>query len=304
VSSEESTTGTVEARILVPLDGSEQARSALPYARALAGAKGTIILLTVVPSSEELATENGGEPLQAALNVVAEEVRTAGQAVETQVLAGDPAQQIVAAAANGGAEMIVIGSHGRGAIDRLIHGSVADKVAREATVPVMVVRSAPAGTGPAMIARLVLPLDGSQLSEESLPLATTLSRQLGVSLNLVRAVNIAEFMPPAVGMGEAIPFDVYDQTEEELEQDARQYLDGVATKLRGQGLSVETHVLSGPPAAAIAEATRPGDVIVLVSNERTGVMRWLLGSVAEQLVHDDNVPVVLVPASEETKAAQ
>lgn len=287
-------------RILVPLDGSEQSRSALPYARALAGAKGMIILLTVVPSADELTTEGGGQPLHAALTIVAAELREAGQTVETDVVAGDPAEQIIAAGS--GSEMIVIGSHGRGAIDRLIHGSVADKVARESTVPVMVVRSAPAGTGPATISRLVLPLDGSPLAAESLPLATLLSRQLGAPLYLVRAVNIAEFMPPAVGMGEAIPFDVYDQTEQELEEEAHQYLDGVAAKLRGQGLSVETHVLSGPPAAAIAEATKPGDVIVLCSNERSGVMRWLLGSVAEELIRGDNVPVVLVPASAEAKA--
>jgi nucleotide-binding universal stress UspA family protein len=283
--------------ILAPLDGSEEARSALPYAAVLAGRNGPIELLTVVKSEQDLA--DGGEAsVQAALDAAGAELRAAGYDVKTRILVGDVPGHIVEAAANGGAYMIVMASHGRGAIDRLIRGSVADKVTREATVPVMVVRSAPAGTGPATISRFVLPLDGSPLAEQSLPVATALSRRLGTPFYLVRAVNIAEFMPPAVGMGEAIPFDVYDQTQEELEQDARQYLDNQAEKLRGEGFTVTTHVLSGPPAAAIAEASKPGDVIVLVSNERSGVMRWLMGSVAEELSRGDDVPVVLVPASE------
>lgn len=284
-------------RILVPLDGSEQSRSAIPYAQTLAGTNGALILLTVVPSADELTVDDGA-PLHAALEIAATELRQAGQTAETQVLVGDPAEQIVAAATTDGAALIAIGSHGRGAIGRLIHGSVADKVAREAAVPVLVVRAAPTETGPAAVNRLVVPLDGSTLSEGSLPVATALAKRLAVPLALVRAVNIAEFMPPAVGMGEAIPFDVYDQTQAELEQDARQYLDAQATKLREAGFTVETHVLSGPPAAAIAEATKPGDVIVLVSNERSGVVRWLMGSVAEELVHRDDAPVILVPATE------
>jgi nucleotide-binding universal stress UspA family protein len=129
-----------------------------------------------------------------------------------------------------------------------------------------------------------------------------LARRLGASLFLVRAVNIAEYLPPAVGMGEAIPFDAYDETAEELDKESRQYLDGMATKLRGEGFAVETKVLSGPPAAAISEATKPGDVVVLCSHERSGVVRWLMGSVAEGLVHSDDRPVILVPASEAAAA--
>lgn len=287
--------------ILVPLDGSEESRSALPYAAALAGPSGPIELLTVVAAEKNLA-DDGAASVRAALDAAGADLRTAGYDVKTRILVGDVPGHIVEAAANGGASMIVMASHGRGAFQRLIHGSVADQVAREATVPVMVVRSAPAGPGPASIMRLVLPLDGSPLAEESLPVATELSRRLGVPIVLVRAINLAEYMPPAIGMGEAIPFDVYDQTQEELEKDASQYLDGAATKLRGQGLTATTHVLSGPPAVAISEATKPGDVIVLVSNERSGVTRWLMGSVAEQLVRDDDVPVILVPASVEAKA--
>ena len=57
-------------------------------------------------------------------------------------------------------------------------------------------------------------------------------------------------------------------------------------------------ILFGPPASAISEVTHAGDLIILVSHERSGVARWLMGSVAEQLVRIDEAPVVLVPGSD------
>jgi nucleotide-binding universal stress UspA family protein len=121
---------------------------------------------------------------------------------------------------------------------------------------------------------------------------------LGTPLFLVRAVSSAELMPPAVGMGEAIPFELYAEAEREQEREAKIHLDGVAQRLREQGLPVASEVITGAAATAIEEATRPGDVVVLCSHERTGVMRWLLGSVAETLTREDQSPVILVPASE------
>ena len=277
--------------ILVPLDGSPEASSALPYAMALATPGTELLLLTVVRD------EGGSEAARAALESIAERARVAGHDVRTEVSVGDPGGQILATAASSGAGIIVMASHGRGAVGRLIHGSVADRVAREAPVPTMVVRAQALPPGPIGITRLVVPLDGSPLAEQSLPFAAATSRWLGTPLFLVRAVSPAELLPPAVGMGEAIPFELYEAAEKELEQEAETYLGDVARRLRDQGLPVATEVLTGAAATAIEEATRPGDVVVLCSHERTGVMRWLLGSVAETLTREDQSPVILVPAA-------
>lgn len=282
-------TETAPFTILVPLDGSPEALGALPYAEALSGAGATIELLTVIHDASEQATAEN--QLQAA----AQGPGNANVTVRTRILTGDPAAEIVEAAANGGASMIVMASHGRGALGRLLHGAVADDVARQATVPVMVIRKELEGPGPVGVMRLVLPVDGSALAEESLPFATTLAQRLGAPILLVRSVNVAELMPPAVGMGEAIPFEVYDETERQMRQDAEQYLQDVAAKLRAGGLNVTAQILFGPPASAISEVTHAGDVVILVSHERSGIARWLMGSVAEQLVRIDEVPVVLVP---------
>jgi nucleotide-binding universal stress UspA family protein len=282
---------TTPFTILVPLDGSREALGALPYALALSGAGATIELLTVIHDASEQSVA------ETQLHGAAQGLGGANVTVQTRTLTGDPAEKIVEAAANGGASMIVMASHGRGALGRLIHGAVADQVAREATVPVMVIRKELEGPGPVGIMRLVVPVDGSPLAEESLPFATTLAKRLDTPILLVRAVNVAELMPPAAGMGEAIPFEVYDETERQMRQDAEQYLQQVAARLKNSGLNVAAQVLSGPPASAISEVTHTGDVVVLVSHERSGIARWLMGSVAEQLVRLDEAPVVLVPGS-------
>jgi nucleotide-binding universal stress UspA family protein len=142
-----------------------------------------------------------------------------------------------------------------------------------------------------------VPLDGSSRAEAALPVATSISRRLGTPISLVRVVDPADLMPPAIGVGEAIPFEIYDEAEKELAQKARHYLDTVAQKLREQGLPVTTSMLMGSPASSIEEMTHLGDVVVLSSHERTGVMRWLLGSVAEKLSREDESPVILVPAA-------
>ena len=311
---EDATGAGASGRLLVPLDGSDEARTALPYAMALATPGTEIVLLTVIPAADAVTGADGGvlvpadqlsaiqgDDARTRLEIVAHGLRAAGHAVRGEIAVGDPAARIVDVARELGVFMIVMASHGRGAVGRLLRGSVADRVGREATVPVLVVRAGETAPGPVGITRLVVPLDGSPLAEGALAVATAISRRLGTPISLVRAVNPIELMPPAVGFGEVIPAEIYDETEEELEKNAQDYLETIARGVRDQGLPVATRVLVGPPAGAIIAATHLGDVVVLASHERSGVTRWLLGSVAEQLVREDESPVILVPAPEAGK---
>jgi nucleotide-binding universal stress UspA family protein len=202
----------IALRILVPLDDSPEARVALPSAAALATPGTEIVLLTVVPTATD------ADAARAGLETAAQHLRVAGQTVRTEVATGDPARRIVDMAADLGAELIVMASHGRGALGRLIYGSVADQVGRESPVPVMVVRARQLEPGPIGITRLVVPLDGSSRAEAALPVATSISRRLGTPISLVRVVDPVDLMPPAIGVGEAIPFEIYDEAEKELEQ--------------------------------------------------------------------------------------
>lgn len=281
------------APLLVPLDGTAESRSALPYALALAVPSAEIILLTVVPDAAK--TEQAHDQLEE----VAEGLRQLGHTVQMRVASGEPAAGILAAAHDTGAGMLVLAAHERSAFGRLLHGSVSDRVAREAKVPTMIVRAAGTVTGPVGITRLVVPLDGSPLAEGALAVAVGISRQRQTPIVLLRAVNPVDLMPPAIGLGEGVPFGMYDELEQEEQHSAGSYLEKVAAELRQQGLPVVTGVLEGSPVTAITEATKPGDVVLLCSHERSGVMRWLLGSVAEEISREDDVPVIFVPASEQ-----
>jgi nucleotide-binding universal stress UspA family protein len=127
-----------------------------------------------------------------------------------------------------------------------------------------------------------------------------LAKHLGIPVHLVRALNLAAMLT-TLG-AEAGPLvspspEVYEQMTEAVERDARDYLTSVAARLEDDGVSATWAVLEGSPFFAIAEATKTGDLLVTTSHGRGGVLRWLLGSVAEKLVRDSPVPVLLVPSA-------
>ena len=294
--------------ILVPVDGSTLAAQALPYTRRLASGRATLVLLRILSAPEPIRDTVGRAivPVDAAarwaedaarkdLEETAAELRNvepAGVVVVTEVRTGDPAEIILRVAAERGVDLIVMASHGRGAIGRVAFGSVADRVARAASVPVMIVRplDAPVELVPVEIRRVVVPLDGSDLAARALPVAQLLASRLQLPVVLVRALDTAQ----AYGLlGDALI--VEDGVMKDAGHQASQELETVAAALREGGLTATTEIRIGPAFAAIANTARPGDVVVLTSHGRSGVTRWLLGSVAEKLVRAGPAPVVLVP---------
>ena len=138
--------------ILVPLDGSAMAELALPRATELARAAGARLL---VLRAAEAHTLPGADPTDAQIRVVqeaeaylariAERLGTAGVAeVETSVWYGPPASAIIEAARLRKADLIVMTTHGRSGVQRLIFGSVAESVLRGMTTPILLIRSAEA----------------------------------------------------------------------------------------------------------------------------------------------------------------
>jgi nucleotide-binding universal stress UspA family protein len=147
-------------RILVPLDGSELAEAALPYAEELAKCCDTeeVILVSVTERIQGYrAFEDPGEPLgqqltpeavgkkekqaQRYLSRIAEPMEAKGIKVDKEVLLGDPAEEIAIYAKHPGCDIIVMSSHGRSGPSRWAHGSVADRVFRASCVPVLMVRA-------------------------------------------------------------------------------------------------------------------------------------------------------------------
>jgi nucleotide-binding universal stress UspA family protein len=138
-------------RILVPTDGSREGRRAVGHAVAVAEAHGaTVIALYVIntasyngipmESSWKNVTTLLDTDAQAALDEVVDIGAERGVTVETEIIEGSPSREIIRAAEANDCDLIVMGTHGRGGLDRLLLGSVAEKVVRSAPIPVMTVR--------------------------------------------------------------------------------------------------------------------------------------------------------------------
>lgn len=307
--------------ILVPLDGSRLAAAALPYALALArAADARISLLSVV----EFPPECAGMPSAAAregdgrhvtestayLESVATAVRADGLAATTVVRHGNPASEILAASEDEECSLIVMSTHGRTGLGRLRTGSVAQHVLRHAIIPTLVVRpdaDAPS-KGAATIEAITVALDGSPLAEEALPIASQIAAALAVPLTLLRVIPSATSL---AGGGWDAGYSAYYPVSEEMERDeeraVQEYLQVVATRLRGTGLDVRTRrerSVTSRAAEVIPAvlAEQPAGIAIMASHGRGGVLRWALGSTAEEVLDHAPCPVLIVRAG--TTAAE
>jgi nucleotide-binding universal stress UspA family protein len=217
--------------------------------------------------------------------------------IEIRVCSGDPATEILHAASAVHADAIVMASHGLGALGRWRFGSVADRVARTSTVPVIIVRpEAERGLEEAELQRILLLYDGSELAAAAIPFAEVLALRLGLPVTVVQAFDPAAPVTAVAGGMAPVPPDVYNEAISTLEQRAMSSAEEVVARLRERKIEAEVRVLVGPAAAALLTETGPADLVVLTSHGRSGITRWLLGSVAEKLVRLSEAAVALVPA--------
>ncbi len=153
-----------------------------------------------------------------------------------------------------------------------------------------------------MYDRILVPLDGSELASTALVHAKELARQLNVPLHLIRAIDPTVInRVGTVGMG--FDYTAIDELLSEEEQDAKSYIDTEVGELNDEGLSTTGVVLRGYAAAAIDSVAKEGDIVVMASHGRTGVRRWFLGSVAEEVLRQSRVPVLLIRQPHETEDA-
>jgi nucleotide-binding universal stress UspA family protein len=270
-------------RILVPLDGSEVAEAALPRAEALARlAPSTLYLLRAAPPEEELAAATY-------LETVAARLRARDLVVETLPVPGEPAAMIVWEAVQRHADVIVMSTHGRSGRGRGVLGSVADQVLHRTARPVLLVQAdeSPAGPWPC---RILVPLDGSELAEDALVHARALAGGGGEIL-LYEAIA-----PTTPGDAPRAENAIAQEMLAETQADAERYLDTVAAAPRAAGYRVRTAAEHGRPVERIVSYARQEqvDLIVISSHGRSGVARWLLGSVADELVRLGPAPLLLL----------
>lgn len=310
--------------ILVPLDGSALAEHVLPYVREIAPLlDADIRLLRVIPDTAiengetfgyDLATLYGvAEAVMARqehdarvretlreraaqyLATLAEQLTAAGFQATTEVRCGPPAEVIVEVAESEHVAMIAMGTHGYGGVRRWALGSTTDRVVHATSTPVLLVRADAPDPAPTL-QRIVLPLDGSAIAEQALPLAVDLARRAGAELVLLRAtmpmIEIGAGMPPAGRM----PPQIEDLTET-IRGYAEEELNTLAGRLRGEIAQVLVHAPVGSAAEVIVdEAAEHADLIVMATHGYSGLRRWALGSTADKVLHASRTPLLLVRA--------
>ncbi len=288
------------SRIQVSLDTSEFAEFALPAAIELARrSEATIDLVGVHEpiTGLELAEWDSAtvtwmeEDLARLADRVAE---ASGRPVETHIEHGPVVSSLLARVSESGAELLVTATHGRGILTRAWMGSVADGLIRHAHVPLLLVRPDEAGAPPPTdFNRILVPLDGSELSTRVLPLALAVARGFGASVRLVRVLPVSTQV--------ASPYaPTLLQVAPELSQEARDaaeaWLVAQAKAIGDEGIAVTTAVRTAvtPSVAICDEAEEYGaNLIVMATHGRAGLERAFLGSTADKIVRSTRVPVMI-----------
>lgn len=284
--------------ILVAVDFSPLSVAAAERACALAGEKGVVRLLHVV--STELLPHHGflGRDLvekfydglaaeaEIGLATMAERLRGSGPRIEREIVRGSPGDEIVGAAARGH-DLVVVGAHARDMAQRLVLGSVAEKVSRTSPVPTLIVRES--AEGRRRVRRVLLALDVTEPFDEAIEAADSLAERTGAKLEAVHVVPLPTRLP-------GLRLRALAAARKDLEARVRSHAPREIKKAvsRAIGRSAAVHVAVGSPAREIASYARPDDVIVCGTHARGALGRIAFGSVAVKLARTAPCPVLVV----------
>jgi nucleotide-binding universal stress UspA family protein len=293
--------------VLCPVDFSDFSRRALSHAVALAKwYEAELTLLHVAPSippplaySEvppPLAVSHvGTEQLQQDLEIWAETARAEGVPITAIVTSGEPVREIVAKAEHMHADLLVMGTHGASGFERLLLGSVAEKVLRKAPCPVLTVpRAEPAEAADRVVFKsLLCAVDFSEASADALAYALSLAQEADAHLTVL---HVVETVPLGVGREYAhfqVPeFNLY------LEKDAAEQLHTMVPAEAHTWCEVRELVATGKPYVEILRVAAEvgAELIVMGSTGRGAIDRLLFGSTTQHVLRQARCPVLTMRA--------
>ena len=299
-------------KILVPLDGSAIAQGILPCVKTFARPFGSTLVLfhaaeapVELDRQEKYAKEAIDRICSLAdeyLSGVAKTLRRQRFKVEVKVGLGGVARSITDFAEAEKVDLIAMSTHARAGPARWMLGSAPDRVLRHTHIPVLLVRptgETPLDAKPYALKKMIVPMDGSRAAQAILPLVKEMAKTLEVEVILIQVIS-AETTVQFTPMGPdtwAVPTDVLQQ----IDVLASGYLAGVGKELEREGVPVRWDVLRGTTAQRIVEFAQetPGSMVAMSTHGRSGLRRWVLGSVADKVVRASGEPVLVIrpPAS-------
>jgi nucleotide-binding universal stress UspA family protein len=284
-------------KILVPLDGSDLAELAIPYAEELATAfKSEIILLHVSEPSED----HYRHMHELYVEEVAVRMKERIRRVSPVVVSGKPADEIIGYADKNKVGLIIMTSHGRSGIMSWATGSIASKLLQAASVPLLLVRAVKPKrkvTREVLLNRILLPLDGSEAGEAAVAYVGEMMSRLESEVTLFGVISSGQHIRSVGGL------DYISYPPEQMEmfkKEAQEYLDGVYRRLkRRKGtVKVTINVGAGDVSQEILKfAEEKGvNLIAISSHGHSGIEKWVFGSIANNVVLNSKSPVLVVKA--------
>jgi len=282
-------------RILIPLDGSELAESVLFQVRRILTHQDAEILLLRVVTLPPSMEADAGEPLDLLwsrateyLQNVSGRLSSEGIRVRSKVVEGFAASQILDVVRKEHATLVAMSTHGRTGLSRWVFGSVTEKILRTSPVPVLAVPSFvglggeafPVGARELPFKKILAPIAAEELSLEVLTPLLEAAKLFGSRVFLMNACEGPECAVPTHEMRRAFE------------------------RLREAGVPAEPVLKQGDAALQILEAARElaVDLIAMTTHGRSGVSRWVMGSVAEKVLRASNVPLLLVRPARKSAA--
>lgn len=289
--------------MVVPLDGSQTAEAALPVAAGLARRLHARLLAVHAldftnteyahcDDAPDWWGENVMDRAARYLEVTAAISRKKWQVeLETRLIESDPLSALLRSPVSKKADLIVMTTHGRGPVERVWLGSVADQLIREAGRPILLIppgaRTEPHDDTP--FSHIMVPLDGSATAEHVVPLAAAIATADGARLTLVRVATPAlvnAIAHPHVGSGD--------------DDEAYRYLMRRSGAFRLLSRDLQCVALAGdrPTATQILNyaATHDVDMIAMSTHGYGGLRRLVLGSIADKIIRASPVPVLVSKA--------
>jgi nucleotide-binding universal stress UspA family protein len=280
--------GWVPSKVLVGYDGSDGAKDAVALAKVLCGVTGaSVLLVNVLPAGPlPVAYQLLGyaeAPAWKGFFRAAEDQLTGVEVAHRTYLGGSPAEVLNDLAETEEIDLVVVGSPHRGAVGRVVLGSVAEALLHGAAVAVVAAPRGYAERPHDGFARILVGYDGGKEAAEALKRAEALAVREGRELHLLTVSTLASAAPGA--FAGTVPPSLPDAGEVVTE--------GLA--LVGDEADVHGRALHGEPARELAQWCDPEDLLVVGSRSYGPIARTLLGSVSSALIHTAPCPVLVIP---------
>ena len=310
------------SRVVAPLDGSTLALQVLPYARLIAGSTGaTLVLLNSVNSppadlmglaagsytdtnvASTPTPEQWGElrgrvraDTERHLEEAAGPAREQGLKVEIVLKEGEPAEMITEEADKDEQTLIAMSTHGRSGVGRWLMGSVTDRVVRHGRHATLVIRAQEGDvtSSSPKLRRVLLPVDGSSISDSAVPHGVEMAKAIGCGITVLRVVSPAAY---GEAFADYVPTVQSDAFVASIQAEAQGYVDSKVAEVKEAGIAdVDGKIVEGNPGSVIIDEVGEGgeQLVVMATHGRSGVGRWLMGSVTDRVIRHSSGPVLVI----------